>query len=68
MTNPPITDYTHAEGCNGCTFDDEGDSRHCHGCGHWRVDVGDYSHGYYCTDCCLAIEHWRKADADMTNT
>jgi hypothetical protein len=56
-------DYSHAKGCTGCAATE--DSYLCHGCGHWRTDIWDYSHGYYCTDCRLAIQRWRRADAEM---
>jgi hypothetical protein len=58
-----MEDETHAAGCTGCHPGD--DAGHCHGCGHWRDDIWDYSHGYYCTNCRLAIQHWREAEAEM---
>jgi hypothetical protein len=59
-------DREHAAGCTRC---DPGEDNYlCHGCGHWRHDIWDYSHGYYCTDCRLAIQHWRQAEADMQGT
>jgi hypothetical protein len=55
--------HTHAPGCTRC---DAGEDNYlCHGCGHWRNEIWDYSHGYYRTDCRLAIGHWRQAEAEM---
>jgi hypothetical protein len=62
------TDYAHAADCTRCDApgdDPEDDVGLCHGCGHWRSDIWDYSHGYYCTDCRLAIQRWRSAEAEM---
>jgi hypothetical protein len=65
MTTPNADDHTHAAGCAGCDWPGDGEAGICHGCGHWRVVVWDYSHGYYCTDCRLAIGRWRRAEAEM---
>lgn len=65
MTHPTVTeeDYEHAEGCTGChTVENNYPNYLCHRCGHWRNDTSDYSHGYYCTDCVLAIHRWREAE------
>ena len=66
---PNPNDYVHAADCTGCDrLEDSEDAGLCHGCGHWRIDIWDYSHGYYCTNCRLAIEHWRQAEAEMTSS
>ena len=65
MTTPNDAEHVHAKGCTGCVTTE--DSGLCHGCGHWRADIWDYSHGYYCTDCRLAIQHWRQTEAETAN-
>jgi hypothetical protein len=56
-------DRVHASGCRGCDPLTEWTGQ-CHGCGHGRDDVWDYDIGYYCTDCVIAIERWRRARAE----
>jgi hypothetical protein len=55
-----MIEHDHHTSCTGCT--NSGEGYQCHGCGHWRDAVTDYSHGYYCTDCVIAITCWRRAE------